>query len=409
MTLCHLPLPTSTMPLSRLSQRSRRTGLKRQGRTSSQPTQASRHHRLWEAIRTTREEINNWQIRADYIQGQFQNTILPREHRITDSVQQLTHLVIEHFQNPKRDAAERSLLGLWIIHNLGSLATHPFASKAQSNELLIQFSQTLDSDDAIDSQLLRLLQNNEPEADRASDTASFYAQDDESELDEEEITFDFGWHKSADVETQQAQSSRLDEEPTPSSSYSTSTENDVDEGTASVLDEKINTLEQKLSINRLFRQLAKVLHPDREQDETLKAEKHLLMSQCLEARQNKDIDTLLELYCEHVGELPEGLTDDSHEELISALELQLKQLQRELRQQRFGDALQAQIVERYSDSSNTGVQQKIAKHAKELDRVITDNERTQRQLATEVGLQLALVERRAIELDRMSIDELTGG
>lgn len=409
MTLCHLPLPTSTMPLSRLSQRSRRTGLKRQGRTSSQPTQASRHHRLWEAIRTTREEINNWQIRADYIQGQFQNTILPREHRITDSVQQLTHLVIEHFQNPKRDAAERSLLGLWIIHNLGSLATHPFASKAQSNELLIQFSQTLDSDDAIDSQLLRLLQNNEPEADRASDTASFYAQDDESELDEEEITFDFGWHKSADVETPHAQSSRVDEEPTPSSSYSTSTENDVDEGTASVLDEKINTLEQKLSINRLFRQLAKVLHPDREQDETLKAEKHLLMSQCLEARQNKDIDTLLELYCEHVGELPEGLTDDSHEELISALELQLKQLQRELRQQRFGDALQAQIVERYSDSSNTGVQQKIAKHAKELDRVITDNERTQRQLATEVGLQLALVERRAIELDRMSIDELTGG
>ncbi len=409
MTLCHLPLPTSTMPLSRLSQRSRRTGLKRQGRTSSQPTQASRHHRLWEAIRTTREEINNWQIRADYIQGQFQNTILPREHRITDSVQQLTHLVIEHFQNPKRDAAERSLLGLWIIHNLGSLATHPFASKAQSNELLIQFSQTLDSDDAIDSQLLRLLQNNEPEADRASDTASFYAQDDESELDEEEITFDFGWHKSADVETPHAQSSRVDEEPTPSSAYSTSTENDVDEGTASVLDEKINTLEQKLSINRLFRQLAKVLHPDREQDETLKAEKHLLMSQCLEARQNKDIDTLLELYCEHVGELPEGLTDDSHEELISALELQLKQLQRELRQQRFGDALQAQIVERYSDSSNTGVQQKIAKHAKELDRVIADNERTQRQLATEVGLQLALVERRAIELDRMSIDELTGG
>lgn len=40
--------------------------------------------------------------------------------------------------------------------------------------------------------------------------------------------------------------------------------------------------------------------------------------------------------------------------------------------------------------------------------MIADNERTQRQLATEVGLQLALVDRRAIELDRMSIDELTG-
>lgn len=309
-------------------------------------------------IRTTREEINNWQVRADFIQTQFQNTILPREHRITDSVQQLTRLVIEHFQNPKRDAAERSLLGLWIIHNLGSLATHPFASKAESNELLLQFSQTLNSDDAIDSQLLRLLRNNEPEADRSSDSASYYAQDNESELDaeEEEMTFNFGWHKSEDVEKPPTQSSRVDDKPSTSSSYSTSTESDVDEYTASTLDEKITTLEQKLSINRLFRQLAKVLHPDREQDEKLKAEKHLLMSQFLEARQNKDIDTLLELYCEHVGELPEGLTDDSHEELISALELQLKQLQREFSQQRFGDRLQAKIVERYSDGSNPGVQ-----------------------------------------------------
>lgn len=174
------------------------------------------------------------------------------------------------------------------------------------------------------------------------------------------------------------------------------------------LDEKIRKSQKSLSVNRLFRQLAKVLHPDREQDETLKADKHLLMSQCLEARQRKDIDTLLQLYCEHVGDLPDDLTDTSHEELISALQLQLKMVQRELRQHRFGDALLSQIVNRYSDSDYPRIDAKIGAHAKQLDREIGQNEATIRQLNTDTGLRSALDQRREIELDRMTIDEITG-
>jgi len=51
------------------------------------------------------------------------------------------------------------------------------------------------------------------------------------------------------------------------------------------------------------------------------------MSECLQARENNDIDSLLTLYIEHIGDLPKGLLADSQEDLIRLLERQLKKTQ----------------------------------------------------------------------------------
>jgi len=172
--------------------------------------------------------------------------------------------------------------------------------------------------------------------------------------------------------------------------------------------ETISSLEDKLSVDRLFRQLAKVLHPDREQDDEAKDAKHILMSECIAARKNNDITALLNLYCEHVGELPDDLNNNSHAELISALEMQLKILQAQLRQQRFGDPLKSMIVERYSSSTSTDCERRIDAHARSLDDEIAAAQRLTTQLEDEDGLLDALDTRRALEQDRMSINELTG-
>ena len=151
-----------------------------------------------------------------------------------------------------------------------------------------------------------------------------------------------------------------------------------------------------------------MLHPDREQDESLRAEKHELMSQCLKARQEKDINALLSLYCEHVGELPDDLNNDSHSELISALETQLKELQAELRHKRFGDPLQSMIVERYSSSDTSESERRIQSHAHSLDAETSQTRELVEQLEEHDGLLDALDERRSVEQDRMAINEMTG-
>ena len=180
-----------------------------------------------------------------------------------------------------------------------------------------------------------------------------------------------------------------------------------DQGNTSTA-ENLRSIEDRLSVERLFRQLAKVLHPDREQDETLRAEKHELMSQCLKARQEKDINALLSLYCEHVGELPDDLNDDSHSELVSALEAQLKDLQAQLRHKRFGDPLQSMIVERYSSSDTSDSERRIQSHAHSLDAETSLARELIKQLDEHDGLLDALDERRSVEQDRMAINEMTG-
>ena len=374
---------------------------------------------LWEAIRLTREELENWKSLSGHIEKLFRDLILPREERITQTLGRLTGDLITQFNSPDRDAAERSLLGLWIIENFNTLNEHPFATRSGYKDQLTRFNAILDDDDPIDSQLIRLLQRSGArdnyQAEMSEHENTFRSKPSSPEQtniepeESEDIVFDFGWHKRpSTTANEQVENSQRSENSSAHQTQDEGSDSEDDFIDPAELDEKIKKSEKSLSVNRLFRQLAKVLHPDREQDEVLKAEKHLLMSQCLEARQNKDIDTLLKLYCEHVGDLPDELSDTSHKELISALELQLKLLQRELRQQRFGDALLTQIVERYSDSNHQKIEKKVALHAKQLDQTLIQNNREIERLNTPAGLQSALNQRRSIELDRMTINEITG-
>ena len=77
---------------------------------------------------------------------------------------------------------------------------------------------------------------------------------------------------------------------------------------------------------RLFRRAANVLHPDKEQDETRRAEKQALMGTLLKAREDQDVLTVFRLHREHSGGAPDlDLRDEK--ELLDALEHQVERLE----------------------------------------------------------------------------------
>ena len=381
------------MPLSRLTPRSSRKGLARQRSLSSSQAGSQRHLQLWAAIRKTREELDLWQRQVDQVEALFNQHIVPREYALTDVISSVTDRLIQHFSNSDLDIPNQSLLGLWINENLDSLQDHPFGDEKITRALTRRWLDLLNNDGPVESQLARLVRRNnavpesasasEPEPEPASDAYASGSSAQQTEFagssPDHDIDEEINEHLSATNEAGKL-------------------------GTA----ENLRSLEDKLSVERLFRQLAKVLHPDREQDETLRAEKHELMSQCLKARQEKDINALLSLYCEHVGELPDDLNNDSHSELISALETQLKELQAELRHKRFGDPLQSMIVERYSSSDTSESERRIQSHAHSLDTETSQTRELVKQLEEHDGLLDALDERRSVEQDRMAINEMTG-
>ncbi|MFK7855921.1 MAG: hypothetical protein AB8B79_17525 [Granulosicoccus sp.] len=398
------------MSLSRLSPRSTRTGITRSSSARQKPEKSSRHLRLWDAIRRTRKEIDLWQRQVERVDSLFNRFIVPREERLTDEYCNVTALLINHFEQAALSEGDQSLLGLWITENLQSLSDHPFAPIHRRHALNAAWKKLINVDGAIENQLARLA------SDKTDTTRSH---DDQIRVTDSAVntapsTATHGKQDPEAVFNQQTKDKQTASNgATGKSNQSHHRKNrhnssPTDNPESEAMDAKINVLEQRLSVERLFRQLAKVLHPDREQNESLKAEKHILMSQCLKARTDKDIDTLLSLYCEHVGELPDDLTDNTHAELLSALQQQLKQLQLELRQLRFGDPLHTQIVERYSALNDADCERRIMSHAESLNIEINNTKLLTSQLGTLPGLEDALVQRREVEMDRVAIDELTG-
>ena len=55
-------------------------------------------------------------------------------------------------------------------------------------------------------------------------------------------------------------------------------------------------------LNKIYKRLASLLHPDKEQDPVKKAQKHVIMQTLSAARKNKDAFTLIQLYQTHIND-----------------------------------------------------------------------------------------------------------
>jgi len=95
---------------------------------------------------------------------------------------------------------------------------------------------------------------------------------------------------------------------------------------------KLEELSRIKNIRSIYIALAKVLHPDTEADETLKAEKEEIMKKVISAYEQKDLPALLKLemaWVHKTAEHLERLTDEKLKIYISALKEQAAELERE--------------------------------------------------------------------------------
>ncbi len=136
----------------------------------------------------------------------------------------------------------------------------------------------------------------------------------------------------------------------------------------------LQQLLKKSSINTLFRRLARLLHPDREQDESLKAQRHEQMSQLIQAREHNDLFTLFDLYQEHTGEFPlESLSGDS-DQVLDLLKAHTQELREQQETLIYADPLRGLFYDRFYDKKPKMRERKLQRYCAEL-REIIDNER----------------------------------
>ena len=116
---------------------------------------------------------------------------------------------------------------------------------------------------------------------------------------------------------------------------------------------------------RLFRQTATALHPDKEQDEKRREEKHTLMSTLLDARKNNDLITVLRLHQQFVDADHSLSNADQHDLEAVLLNYLAQQVERKadiINQ----SPLHAGVYKRFYARSQKSINKKIAQHLQSL-------------------------------------------
>lgn len=101
-------------------------------------------------------------------------------------------------------------------------------------------------------------------------------------------------------------------------------DNDWPEDNQAAQEAELARLIKGTSINKLFRKIARAMHPDLEQDENKKREKHDQMARLLEAREQKDVAYILQLYTQTFGQLPNNFPQTDFAKLTKIINIKIE-------------------------------------------------------------------------------------
>lgn len=262
---------------------------------------AGRFVQLQEDIRKKRQRNASLRMDIDALLAEYQNRILPHERRLVQPMSALLQRLIDFFAMKSLTRWQRDELVVWIhetLEMLGRLDSEAAQTmgKAFNQKLADYFNMSVEQldkiqaeEDDIEAIVEQLFREMNPE-------------DGDEDVDLQDDLFGFDESEPA---------AEQNENPEP------------------VVSKKPAPAFGEEWIKSLFRRTAKILHPDREQDEQRRNEKHILMSQLLTARDAGDVMAMIELYTTHVADAQAKFTAAEYQDILVMLEDQLQRLDEE--------------------------------------------------------------------------------
>lgn len=328
-----------------------------------------RFHREWNRVQSL--QAHNERLRAEV--EAFAEHIIARIKPVeVDFISAKYHLAEKLLQFAERKSLnqwQREELFTWVQQVLLSLSSHPFSNALDLDELYQKLGGHLDAyfgpEDAHTDDPSELDEMG-PELDEAMD--DLFAECSGDEIDDDFSARD----DNADKRNAQEQS--------------------------------LSQLLKSSSINKMFRQIASAIHPDREVDAGLKARRNQLMSELARARDEKDIPKIFVMYTEHVGASPLDLIGEDIEKVIVLLKRQADRLRAEQDSVIHANPLYGAVYERFYNKSQKKVDAAISKHVREVKKDTYEHVRMTSGITSLTRLKIVLEHRQAI--NDLYIDEL---
>jgi hypothetical protein len=129
---------------------------------------------------------------------------------------------------------------------------------------------------------------------------------------------------------------------------------------------KVKEIFKGSQLNKMYRKIANIIHPDKEQDEDKKAEKHNQMQLLLEAKRGSDVFTLIKMYQEYVPNGKYFLDDDAMEHVEHLLQMKVQELNQAHRDIFNDQGHKSHIWKTYSSTSRKRLFQKMESHVFEI-------------------------------------------
>ncbi len=323
---------------------------------------------LWQRIEKHQKRNSNYERRKQQLFNQFQEQILPHEHHQAQlMVEQIIHLS-KFIPRKSLTVEERNELVDWINDDLDYLSASPFSGDANINKATEVFHSFLDEhnnkaiDDIPEEQIdifRNMILQDFPELTLTDEQVKQIALN-------PEVIHEIVAEQAVEEDNTEQLESEFDEEADWDDFFDQFQDDSYFERDE-LNKESMTQLEQFFKgsqLNKMYKRLASKLHPDKEQDNAKKAEKHEQMQLLAKARKEKDGFTLLQMYMDNFDDVE--LDAASKENLVPLLEYKIAQLNSEYRNQKHNNEPATLVWHKFNDRNKTLTQQNLDQHETNL-------------------------------------------
>jgi hypothetical protein len=292
----------------------------------------------WAQVEKKNARNLNFRKKLGAFYDQFQKDILPFEVQLCEMMAEETRHLMCFLSRKSFTQWQREELTIWIESNLDTLSEHPFSPDALSqairkeySEHLIGASHAMEADETIDSlyllEMRNLLVELEVEDDFSDDQLAEFIRDPRSFHDYvESLLLARHLNEEADDFESESDDSLFDEIE---DDFINSEHFQHFQQSNTKHQKKLKDLFNASLLKKCYKKLANILHPDKEPNAALKAQKSDLMAILVQAKKEKDAFTIISMYQEHVPGNDLNLDEDVSNELIALIDEKLKRLDEE--------------------------------------------------------------------------------
>lgn len=368
--------------------------------TSSSPKQKNKLNQLWEEVGKKQRRIERYQAKLDDFYHDFKASTEEQERAMCRAAEQWIHHLLTFIPRKTIKGPQREALYDWIQEELTILESTPF-NPVDSIVLRESFNQAL-----------LALPSNQAEGSVITE--------DQMEAFREEMSMMLGY----DLDVSDDELMAMLKDPQKFHDYLQSLiaekmeeehgeEDDIDWGGEDFFSQTDDQAHLDLShhqasdalysdkqITKLYRQLAKQLHPDKETDEEKKSEKSALMQQLSQAKKDKDVVALFMLAQQHLPEHEMVMDEGMLERLKMTLTEKIEQLNLDYQDLQHGGDIKSIIWQRFGGGNKASRQKGLREYRDHLQKEAQNLLAECQEVKTVKQLQLRLKQR--IEVSRFN-------